>query len=67
MDVVVRGPIIEEATSIRSTPMLEATSSSCGVLELLDGNLIDPAVVAQSMESWRRTKQWINVHFEYPE
>jgi hypothetical protein len=66
-DVDVCEPIIEEAALIRSSPMPEATSSSRGGLELLDDNLIDPAVVARSMESWRRTEQWIKVRCKYPE
>jgi hypothetical protein len=54
MDVVVREPVIEEAASIRSAPMLEMTSTSHVGMELLDDNLIDPGVVSRSMESWRR-------------
>jgi hypothetical protein len=64
-DIVIREPIIEEVVSIRSAPMPEATLSSHGGLKLLDGNRIDLAVVAQSMEPWRRTEQWIKVHCEY--
>jgi hypothetical protein len=66
-DVVVREPIIEESALIRLSPMPEAASSRHGGLELLDDNLIHPAVVARSMESWRRTEQWIKVHCEYHE
>jgi hypothetical protein len=47
--------------------MQEAASSSRGGLELLNDNLIDLAIVARSMESWRRTEQWIKVHCKYPE
>jgi hypothetical protein len=65
MDVVIREPIMEEAALICLEPMSKATSR--GGLELLDDNLIDPAVVARSMESWRRTEQWIKVRCEYPE
>jgi hypothetical protein len=67
MDVVVREPIIEDAALIRSVPMSPTTSTSRVGLELLDDNLIEPAVVAQSMESWRQTEQWIKVCCEYPE
>jgi hypothetical protein len=65
-DVVVREPKIEEAMPIRSAPMSEATSMSRGGLELLDDNLVDPAVAARNMESWRHTEQWIKVRCEYP-
>jgi hypothetical protein len=34
--------------------------------ELMGDNLIEPAVVSLSMESWRRTEQWIKVRCEYP-
>ena len=54
-DVVVRSPIIEEAAPIRSAAMAEEASSSRVGLELLEDNLVDPAVVALNMESWRRT------------
>jgi hypothetical protein len=66
-DVVACEPIIEEAVSIHSAPVPEATSTSCGGLELLDDNLIDPAIITQSMESWRHTKRWIKVRCEYPD
>jgi hypothetical protein len=66
-DVVVHEPEIEEATQIRSAPMLETTSTSRGGLELLDDNLIDPAVVTLSMESMRHIEQWIKVRCGYPE
>jgi hypothetical protein len=41
--------------------MLEATSTSRGGLELLDDNLVDPAVVARNLESMHRAEQWIKV------
>jgi hypothetical protein len=66
-DVVVREPVIEEDAPIRSAPMSETTSTSRGGLELLDDNLIDPAIVAWSVESWRRIEQWIKVRCTYPE
>jgi hypothetical protein len=67
MDVVIREPIIEEAAPTCSTPMSEATSTRRGGLELLDDNLIDPTVITRSMESRRRTEQWIKVRCEYRE
>jgi hypothetical protein len=66
-DVVVSEPVIEEAASIRSAPMSETTSTSRKGLKLLDDNLINPANVSQSMESWRRTEKWIMVRCEHPE
>ena len=66
-DVVVRSPIIEEAAPIRSAAMAEEASSSRGGLELLEDNLVDPAVVALNMESWRHTQQWVKVCCEYLE
>jgi hypothetical protein len=66
-NVVIREPVIEEAVPILSAPMSKTTSTSRGGLELLDDNLIDSAVVAQSMDSWHCTEQWIKVRYEYPE
>jgi hypothetical protein len=65
-DIVVREPEIEGATPIRSAPMSEMASTSCGGLELLDDNFVDPAVVARNMESMRRAEQWIKVCCGYP-
>jgi hypothetical protein len=65
--VVVREAMIEDVVPLRSAPMLETGSSSRGGLELLDNDLIDPAFVSLSMESWCRTENWIKVHCEYPE
>jgi hypothetical protein len=66
-DVVVCESEIEEVTPIRSAPMSEAVSTSRGGLELLDDKLIDPAVVARSLESMHRTEHWIKVCCEYLE
>jgi hypothetical protein len=65
-DVVVREPEIEETASIRAAPMAGATSTSHGGLELLDDNLVDPAVVARNMESMCHAEQWIKVRCGYP-
>jgi hypothetical protein len=40
-------------------------AASRGGLELLDDELIDPVIVSLSMESWRRTEQWVKVYCEY--
>jgi hypothetical protein len=55
-----RSPEIQDAEPIRSTPMSEATPTSRG-LELLSDDLIDPAMVAQNLETMCRTKQWMKV------
>jgi hypothetical protein len=64
---MVREAMVEDATPLRSAPMPETGTSSCGGLELLDEELIDPTVVALNLESWRRTEQWVKVRCEYPE
>jgi hypothetical protein len=64
-DVVVREEVIEEAAPLRLAPMPETGSSSCEFLELLDDDLIDPAFVSLSMESWCRMENWIKVYCEY--
>jgi hypothetical protein len=61
MDVVVRSPEIQYAEPIRSVPMSEAAPTSRGGLELLSGDLIDPAMVARNLETMRRTEQWMKV------
>jgi hypothetical protein len=65
--VVIREVMIEDATPLRSAPMLETGSTSSGGLELLDDDLIDPTFVSLSMESWCRTENGIKVCCEYPE
>jgi hypothetical protein len=61
MDVVVRSPKIQDAEPIRSAPMSEAAAASCGGLELLADDLINPATVARNLESMRWTEQWMKV------
>jgi hypothetical protein len=51
--VVVREEMIEDVAPLRSAPMPETGSSSCGDLELLNDDLIDLAFISLSMESWR--------------
>jgi hypothetical protein len=57
MDVVVRSPEIQDAKPICSVPMSEAAPTSRGGLELLSDDLIHPALVAQNLETMRRTEQ----------
>jgi hypothetical protein len=54
--VIVREAMIEDAVPLRLAPMPEIGSSSCGGLELLDDDLIDPTFVSLSLESWCRTE-----------
>jgi hypothetical protein len=61
MDVVVRSPEIQDAEPVRSAPMSEAVAASCGGVELLADDLINPATVACNLESMHRTEQWMKV------
>jgi hypothetical protein len=49
MDVVVWSPKIQDAEPIRSAPMSESATTSCGGLELLTDDLIDPVMVAHNL------------------
>jgi hypothetical protein len=62
MDVVLRSPEIQDAEPIRSALMSEGAPSSCGGLELLSNDLIDPATVARNLETMCRTELWMKVH-----
>jgi hypothetical protein len=61
LEVVVRSPEIEDADPIRSAPMTEAATSSHGGVELLAGDLVDPATVARHLEAVRQAEQWMKV------
>jgi hypothetical protein len=61
MDVVFRSPEIQDAEPIRSAPMSEAVATSRGGLELLADDLVDPAVVPQTLESMCWAEQWMKV------
>jgi hypothetical protein len=61
LEVVVRSPEIQDAEPIRSAPMTEAATSSCGGVELLADDLVDPATVARHLEAVRQAKQWMKV------
>jgi hypothetical protein len=64
--VIVRSPEIQDAEPIRSAPMSGAATSSCGGIELLADNLVDPAAVARHMEAMRQAEQWMKVSCRYP-
>jgi hypothetical protein len=51
LEVAIRSPEIQDAEPIRSAPMTEATASSCGGIELLADDLIEPATVAKHLEA----------------
>jgi hypothetical protein len=61
MDVIVRSPEIQDMELIRSSPMSEAAPTSHGGLELLSDDLINLAMVAQNLETMRRTELWMRV------
>jgi hypothetical protein len=66
LEVVVRSPEIQDAEPIRSVPMTEAAASSCGGLELLADELVDPATVARHLEAVPQAEQWIKVSSRHP-
>jgi hypothetical protein len=57
LEVVVRSLEIQDAMSIRSTPMSETTATSRGGLELLMNDLVELATVARNLEAMRRAEQ----------
>jgi hypothetical protein len=61
LEVAIRSPEIQDAEPIRSAPMTEATTSSCGGIELLADDLVEPATVAKHLEAIRQTEQWMKV------
>jgi hypothetical protein len=61
MDIVVRSPKIQDAEPIHSALMSEAAATSRGRLELLEDDLIDPAMVARNLELMHRAEQWMKV------
>jgi hypothetical protein len=61
LEVVVRSPEIQDTEPIRSAPMTEAATSSCGGVELLVDNLVDLATVAPHLEAVRQAEQWMKV------
>jgi uncharacterized membrane protein len=62
LEVVVCSPEIQDAEPIHSASMSETTATSRDGLELLAGDLINPATVARNLESMRRAEQWMKVH-----
>jgi hypothetical protein len=66
LEVAIRSPGIQDAEPIRSAPMTEATMSSCGGIELLADDLIEPAMVAKHLEAIRQAEQWMKV-MSHPE
>jgi hypothetical protein len=61
LEVAIHSPEIQDAEPIRSAPMTEATASSCGGIELLADDLVEPATVAKHLEAIRQAEQWMKV------
>jgi hypothetical protein len=61
LEVVIRSPEIQDAEPIRSVPMSGAATSSCGGIELLADDLVDPAAVARHLEAMCQAEQWMKV------
>jgi hypothetical protein len=66
LEVVVRSLEIQDAELIRSAPMSGTATSSRGGIELLEDDLVDPAVVARHLEVMRQAEQWMKVSCWYP-
>jgi hypothetical protein len=66
LEVVVRSPEIQDAEPIRSAPMSGSATTSCGGIELLVDDLVDPAAVARNLEVMHRAEQWMKVSYQYP-
>jgi hypothetical protein len=66
MEVVVRSQEIQDAEPIRSAPMPEAATSSCGGVELLADDLVDPAVVERHLKAMQQAEQWMKVSDQHP-
>jgi hypothetical protein len=64
LEVVVRSPEIQDAEPIRSASMSEAAMTSCGGIELLADDLVDPVAVARNLEAMRRAEQWMKVSYQ---
>jgi hypothetical protein len=61
LEVAIRSSEIQGAEPIRSAPMTTAAASSCGGIELLADDLVDPATVAKHLEAVRQAEQWMKV------
>jgi hypothetical protein len=61
LEVAIRSSEIQDAEPIRSAPMTEAPTSSCGEVELLADDLVDPATVARHLEAVRQDERWMKV------
>jgi hypothetical protein len=66
LEVVVRLPEIQDVEPIHSASMTEAATSSCGGIELLADDLVDPATVARHLEAVRQAEQWMKVSSHHP-
>jgi hypothetical protein len=65
LEVVVHSPEIQDAEPIRSAPMSGVATSSRGRIELLEDDLVDPAMVARHLEAVRQAEQWMKVSSQH--
>jgi hypothetical protein len=61
LEVVVHSPEIQDVDPIHSAPMSGAATSSCGGIELLADDIVDPAAVARHLEAMCQAEQWMKV------
>jgi hypothetical protein len=61
LEVAIRSPEIQDAEPIRSAPMVEATASARGGIELFADDLVEPTTVAKHLEAIRQAEQWMKV------
>jgi hypothetical protein len=66
LEVVVRSPEIQDAEPTRSALMSGAATSSCGGIELLADDLVDPAAVARHLKAMRQAEKSMKVSCQYP-
>jgi hypothetical protein len=66
LEVVVRSAEIQDAEPIRLAPMSGTSTTSCGGIELLADDLVDPAAVARHLEAMRQAEQWMKASCRYP-
>jgi hypothetical protein len=66
LEVVIHSPEIQDAKPIRSAPMSGTATSSCGGIELLADDLVDPAAMARHLEAMRQAEECMKVSCRRP-